>query len=372
MLPTDRKKCSDSPCHLYRGDAVRESEAKNASKSRAAAATHCEVLALRAHGQGGHQRDGASVAAVEGLGRERVDVVAIRVEERQREQHRLGIGGEPRREGVTAGTGVGGGRARHRRHEQDGEHDAHGVWTGEAGGDSGSSRRYEGSSTPRGARCPGAVSSSRGALLVARPLDHARAARVEGAARSADRWGRGRRPRARAARASARDRAAARPRGARACTGGEARRRAPSRGACSTILPRYITATRWLTCSTTLRSCDTNRYARPSVSCSSTSRLTICAWIDTSSALIGSSHTMNSRLDRERAGDADALPLPAGELVRVAVHRVGAHPDLRRAARRCGPPRRRASSRACGRGWPRPRSRARSCAGSGSSTGPGR
>ena len=47
----------------------------------------------------------------------------------------------------------------------------------------------------------------------------------------------------------------------------------------------------------------------------------IWAWIDTSRALIGSSATMRSGLERERPGDADALALAAGELVRVAVAR---------------------------------------------------
>jgi hypothetical protein len=47
--------------------------------------------------------------------------------------------------------------------------------------------------------------------------------------------------------------------------------------------------------------------------------LTTCAWIDTSSAAIGSSQTMNFRVQRQRPGDADALALAAGEFVRVAV-----------------------------------------------------
>ena len=54
----------------------------------------------------------------------------------------------------------------------------------------------------------------------------------------------------------------------------------------------------------------------------------ICAWMETSSALIGSSQTMNSRLHRQRARDADALPLAAGELVRVARRHVRAEAHL--------------------------------------------
>ena len=33
-------------------------------------------------------------------------------------------------------------------------------------------------------------------------------------------------------------------------------------------------------------------------------------------------------IERERPGDADALALPAGEFVRIALHHVGAEPDL--------------------------------------------
>ena len=44
-----------------------------------------------------------------------------------------------------------------------------------------------------------------------------------------------------------------------------------------------------------------------------------CAWIDTSSADTGSSQTISLRPQRDRARDADALALAAGELVRVAV-----------------------------------------------------
>ena len=53
---------------------------------------------------------------------------------------------------------------------------------------------------------------------------------------------------------------------------------------------------------------------------SSMKRFSTCAWIDTSSAATDSSQTRNSRLDRERARDADARALPAGELVRKAAH----------------------------------------------------
>ena len=45
-----------------------------------------------------------------------------------------------------------------------------------------------------------------------------------------------------------------------------------------------------------------------------------CAWIETSSAETGSSATMKLRLQRQRAGDGDALALTAGEFVRVVAH----------------------------------------------------
>jgi hypothetical protein len=50
--------------------------------------------------------------------------------------------------------------------------------------------------------------------------------------------------------------------------------------------------------------------------------LSTWALIDTSSALTGSSATIS------RPGQADTLPLAAGELVRVALDRVPRQPDL--------------------------------------------
>ena len=53
-----------------------------------------------------------------------------------------------------------------------------------------------------------------------------------------------------------------------------------------------------------------------------------CAWMDTSSAETGSSPDDQLRIERERAGNADALALAAGELVRKALHlgAAEAHP----------------------------------------------
>ena len=65
-------------------------------------------------------------------------------------------------------------------------------------------------------------------------------------------------------------------------------------GASSTIRPRYITAIRSLMWRTTDRSWAMNRYVSPSRSWSRSSRLMTCAWIETSSAEIGSSATIRS------------------------------------------------------------------------------
>src|SRR5512132_843172 len=72
----------------------------------------------------------------------------------------------------------------------------------------------------------------------------------------------------------------------------------------STIRPRYMTATRWLMCSTTARSCATNRYDWPNACCRSTSRLITCACTETSSAETGSSQTMS----RGFGASARAMP----------------------------------------------------------------
>ena len=102
--------------------------------------------------------------------------------------------------------------------------------------------------------------------------------------------------------------------------------------------------------------------------CRSWSRLTTCAWTDTSSADTGSSATMKSGSQRQSAGDADPLALAAGERVWVAVGGVPGGRTIEQLATRSrggGPWRPRARRAA------RRRSRARSCAGSAWRTGPG-
>ena len=152
-------------------------------------------------------------------------------------------------------------------------------------------------------------------------MEAAAGGRIERAGRVAlehDRRGRRRR----------RDRPAARRRSARACR--DARRSSTAiAGPASTIWPRYITsdAVGEMAHHREVVRDEQHRRARAS-SCSSTSRLSTCACTDTSSADTGSSQISSVRVERERAGDADALALAAGELVRVALERRSApQPD---------------------------------------------
>ena len=102
------------------------------------------------------------------------------------------------------------------------------------------------------------------------------------------------------------------------------------------------------------------------------SRLTIWAWIETSSAETGSSQTMKRRLDRQRPGDADALPLAARELVRIAVGCCRRSGRPARAARRPALAARVARHDAVDRERLGDDRRRRSCAGRATRTGPGR
>ena len=56
--------------------------------------------------------------------------------------------------------------------------------------------------------------------------------------------------------------------------------------------------------------------------------LRICAWIETSRAETGSSATISFGFEAERAGEADALALATGELVRVELDRLAGETDL--------------------------------------------
>ena len=68
----------------------------------------------------------------------------------------------------------------------------------------------------------------------------------------------------------------------------------------------------------------------PSDSFRSCSRLSTTACTDTSSAAVGSSRMTRSGLERDRARDADARLLPAGELMRKAVEQLERQADLPR------------------------------------------
>src|SRR3954465_7123392 len=101
--------------------------------------------------------------------------------------------------------------------------------------------------------------------------------------------------------------------------------------------PRYITATRSQRCRTMPRSCEMKSIVRSSSRRRRRNRLMICAWIDTSSEATGSPQPGEGGdrlvadeevgLHGERAGDGDALALPAGELVRIAADIVRIEPD---------------------------------------------
>ena len=94
---------------------------------------------------------------------------------------------------------------------------------------------------------------------------------------------RARRPAGPPARRPARRRAGA------ACTGAAATRRSGRAGACSTIRPPFITQTRSAILRTMPRSCVMSSSDMPDSACSSRSSARICAWIVTSSAVVGSS-----------------------------------------------------------------------------------
>ena len=86
----------------------------------------------------------------------------------------------------------------------------------------------------------------------------------------------------------------------------------------STMLPAYITATRSATCDTTARSWEIKSMASPNLARSCASRSSICAWIVTSSAVVGSSAISNCPAAvHNRHRDHHPLPHPAGKLVRI-------------------------------------------------------
>ena len=53
----------------------------------------------------------------------------------------------------------------------------------------------------------------------------------------------------------------------------------------------------------------------------------ICAWTETSSAVVGSSAMTKRRFGAQRQGNDDALPLSAGKFVRIGIDPLGRRGD---------------------------------------------
>ena len=104
------------------------------------------------------------------------------------------------------------------------------------------------------------------------------------------------------------------------CRGAPGRSNRSSALASSTLRPAYITTTRSAFSATTPMSWVIRMIAVPSVSCSSRIRSRICAWIVTSSAVVGSSAISSFGIARQRHRDHHALAHAARQLVRIGVH----------------------------------------------------
>ena len=89
------------------------------------------------------------------------------------------------------------------------------------------------------------------------------------------------------------------------------------RRASSTLRPAYITITRCAVSATTPRSWVIRMSAVPSSRCSSRISSRICAWMVTSSAVVGSSAISSLGIAGQRHGDHRALAHAARELVRI-------------------------------------------------------
>ena len=96
--------------------------------------------------------------------------------------------------------------------------------------------------------------------------------------------------------------------------------------ASSTLRPAYITTTRCAVSAITPRSCVISMTAAPVRSFISSIRSRICAWMVTSSAVVGSSAIRMRRRARHRDRDHHALPHAARELMRIL---AGTPPRLR-------------------------------------------
>jgi hypothetical protein len=100
-----------------------------------------------------------------------------------------------------------------------------------------------------------------------------------------------------------------------------------SRLAISTILPKYMIATRWLMCSTTRKSCAMNRYVSLQVVLQVLQQvddLRLNRNVERRDRFV---QHQEARLDRERPRDTDTLALAAGKFMRIAIERLRTHPD---------------------------------------------
>ena len=138
-------------------------------------------------------------------------------------------------------------------------------------------------------------------------------------------------PRSASAAALARRRGAESSRAVPACTASAADRTRRRHVPVSTSVPAYITATRSAKPAMTPRSWVIRMIAAPVTFRAVCSTSRICAWIVTSSAVVGSSAMIERRIVRDRHRDHHALPHAAGELVRK---RGGALPRVRNADQR--------------------------------------
>ena len=93
--------------------------------------------------------------------------------------------------------------------------------------------------------------------------------------------------------------------------------------ACSTTWPPYITATRSVCPAITPMSCVISSTPMDSRNRRSSMSARICAWIDTSSAVVGSSAMSSFGLADQADRDHRALPHAAGQLVRVVIEPLG-------------------------------------------------
>ena len=101
--------------------------------------------------------------------------------------------------------------------------------------------------------------------------------------------------------------------------------------ASSTLRPAYITTTRCAVSAITPRSCVMSMTAAPVRSFISSIRSRICAWIVTSSAVVGSSAMRMRRRASHRDRDHHALAHAAGKLMRIFAGAPPRHPGSSRA-----------------------------------------